>query len=109
MENNTYSKDIKLRKGWSWGAMMWGWIWGIGNHTYWPLLGLIPILNCFWWIVCGIKGHDWAYQSNHFNSVEEFNAVQDSWDTAGKVFFFVLLAFTFIYIGAIYLGIAAMI
>ena len=73
--------------GWNWGAMMYGWIWGIANGTYMPLLALVPILNMFWWIVCGIKGNEWAMNSGKWKTVEEFNAVQKSWNTAGKVAF----------------------
>ena len=87
----SYSTPInqgnKPMTGWNWGAMMYGWIWGIANGTYLPLLALVPILNMFWWIVCGIKGNEWAMNSGKWKTVEEFNAVQKSWNTAGKVAF----------------------
>lgn len=73
--------------GWNWGAMMYGWIWGIANGCYLPLLGLIPFINWFWWIVCGIKGNEWAMNGGKWKTVEEFNAVQRSWNTAGKIAF----------------------
>lgn len=102
------------KTGWSWGASMLGWIWGFGNHTYMPFLSFIPILNIFWWIVCGIKGYEWALNSGHFKTVEEFNAVQDSWDRAGKcylVFMLIILAiyfiFFFIIFGATFAGLIA--
>ncbi len=84
--------------GWSWGAAMYGWIWGIANGTYLPLLALIPFLNMFWWIVCGIKGHEWALNSGMWKTVEEFNAVQKSWNRAGKVAFWFTVIFVGIYI-----------
>ena len=83
--------------GWNWGAMMYGWIWGVANGTYMPLLALVPILNMFWWIVCGIKGNDWAMNSGKWKTVEEFNAVQKSWNTAGKVAFWFSIIFLAIY------------
>ncbi len=87
----SYSTPInqgnKPMTGWNWGAMMYGWIWGVANGTYLPLLALVPILNMFWWIVCGIKGNEWAMNSGKWKTVEEFNAVQKSWNTAGKVAF----------------------
>lgn len=87
----SYSTPInqgnKPMTGWNWGAMMYGWIWGVANGTYLPLLALVPILNMFWWIVCGIKGNEWAMNSGKWKTVEEFNAVQKSWNTAGKVSF----------------------
>jgi hypothetical protein len=59
--------------GWNWGAMMYGWVWGLANGTWMPLLGIIPVLNLFWWIVCGIKGNEWAMNSGMWRTVEEFN------------------------------------
>ena len=88
------------KTGWSWGASMLGCIWGFGNHTYMPFLSFIPILNMFWWIICGIKGYEWALNSGHFKTVEEFNAVQDSWDRAGKfylIFMLIILAVYFLF------------
>ena len=99
--NQTYSTPInqgtKPVTGWNWGAMMYGWVWGIANGTYMPLLALLPFLNMFWWIVCGIKGNEWAMNSGKWQTVEEFNAVQKSWNTAGKVCFWFFLIFFVIY------------
>lgn len=83
--------------GWNWGACMYGWIWGLANGTWMPLLGILPILNMFWWIVCGIKGNEWALNSGMWKTVEEFNAVQKSWNRAGKVMFWVTFIFLVIY------------
>ena len=88
-------------KGWNWGACMYGWIWGLANGTWMPLLGILPILNMFWWIVCGIKGNEWAMNSGMWKTVEEFNAVQKSWNRAGKIMFwltFIFLIFYFVLI-----------
>lgn len=95
--------------GWNWGAAMYGWIWGLANGTWMPLLGLIPVLNMFWWIVCGIKGNEWAMSSGMWRTVEEFNAVQKSWNRAGKFMFwftviFLIIYFVFIF-GVIGLGV----
>lgn len=102
------------KKGWSWGASMLGILWGFGNHTYMPLLGLIPFLNFIWWIICGVKGYEWALESGHFKTVEEFNAVQDSWDRAGKVYLIITLVilaiyfiFFFLIFGATFAGLMA--
>lgn len=87
--------------GWNWGACMYGWIWGLANGTWMPLLGILPILNIFWWIVCGIKGNEWAMNSGMWKTVEEFNAVQKSWNRAGKIMFwltFIFLIFYFVLI-----------
>ena len=83
--------------GWNWGACMYGWIWGLANGTWMPLLGILPVLNMFWWIVCGIKGNEWALNSGMWKTVEEFNAVQKSWNRAGKIMFWVTFIFLVIY------------
>lgn len=84
--------QVMPKTGWSWGAAAFTLLWGLGNYTWMPFISLIPFLNLFWWIVCGIKGHEWAMKSRRFRNVEEFNAVQESWDRAGKIAFFVLIA-----------------
>ena len=89
------------KNGWSWGAFMYSWIWGIANYTYLPLLSFVPILSLFWPFVCGACGHKWAMNSGRFKTVEEFNAVQNSWDRAGKFMFFISLIFVVIWIGLI--------
>lgn len=91
------NQGVRPVTGWNWGAMMYGWIWGIANGTYMPLLALIPILNAFWWIVCGIKGNEWAMNGGKWKTVEEFNAVQKSWNTAGKVMFWFGIIFFVVY------------
>lgn len=79
--------------GWNWGAMMYSWIWGLANGTYLPLLTLIPIFNLFWIFVCGAKGNEWALESGTWKTTEEFNAVQKSWNKAGKITFYIMLAY----------------
>lgn len=84
--------------GWSWGAFMFNWVWGIGNKCYLPLLVFVPILNWIWIFICGAKGHDWARESGLYQTVEEYNAAMNSWNRAGKVMFFVMLGFLAIYV-----------
>ncbi|MFC6163800.1 ribonuclease G [Lactiplantibacillus dongliensis] len=79
-------------KGWNWGAFMYHYIWGIGNHTYLPLLCLIPFFNLIWIFVCGAKGNEWAWRSGDYHDVETFKKVQATWNLAGLVAFL----FTFI-------------
>lgn len=98
---NTQNETININncpvKGWSFGAMMFGFIWGIGNKSYLTFIGLIPIINIFWWIVCGICGHKWAWVSacknGTYQNVNEFEAVQKSWDRAGFAYFIVIVIF----------------
>lgn len=84
--------------GWSWGAFMFSWAWGIGNKCYLTLLTLVPFLNWIWIFVCGAKGHDWAKESGLYKTVEEYNAAMESWNRAGKVMFFVMLGLIAFYI-----------
>lgn len=111
--------------GWSFGAFMLSYIWGIGNKTYQVFIGIGIWLACFiigamldssifmfltsianfaWFIVCGVCGHKWAWNNaikkNLYTDVREFEAVQKSWDRAGFVWFIifiVLMALFFIF------------
>lgn len=90
----TYS-DITLVpsevKKWNWGAFTFNIFWGIGNKTYLPLLCFIPYFNLIWIFVCGFKGNEWAWKSGKFNNVEDFLAVQETWNRAGFVSFIIAL------------------
>ncbi len=80
-------------KGYNWGALLLGWIWGIGNKTYITLLSFlvafIPFIGCLaalgmniWF---GFKGNEWAWQNKHFESVEHFKSNQKKWTIAGII------------------------
>lgn len=85
-------------KKWNWGAFAFNIIWGIGNHSYLPLLCLIPIFNFIWMFVCGAKGNEWAWKSGKFNNVEDFIATQETWNRAGLAFFIINLIVIVLYI-----------
>lgn len=79
-------------KGWSWGAFVFSWLWGIPNRSFLTLFTLVPYVGLVWNFVCGAKGKEWAWQNKKWNSIEEFNNVQKVWDIAGSytlVFFLV--------------------
>ncbi|MDR0850899.1 MAG: hypothetical protein LBN36_00235 [Clostridiales Family XIII bacterium] len=78
----------EVRK-WNWGAFMFNYIWGIGNHAYLPLLCLIPCFGTIWIFVCGALGNQWAWKSGEFKDLETFLAVQRTWNRAGFVYFIV--------------------
>lgn len=91
--NNDYSGGVPEQiKGWNWGAFMFSIVWGIGNKVYWPLLGLIPYVGLVVVIVTGVKGNEWAWNSGEYTDINTFLAVQGTWNRAGKVMFFVVLA-----------------
>jgi len=83
-------------RGWSWAAFLMNWIWaiphrawlglglslggGLGDwglwylfHLHWSPLSLIA------WIVCGIKGNEWAWQNRRWESTQEFRDTQRVW------------------------------
>ncbi|MDR1380860.1 MAG: FHA domain-containing protein [Tannerella sp.] len=76
------SLDRELN-AWNWGAFFFGWLWGIFNGVYWPLVALIPyvgwaaalIIN----IVLGIKGNAWAWKGRYWKDFSHFRRVQKSW------------------------------
>lgn len=66
-------------RGWSWGAFLLNWIWAIGNKTWIGLLAFIPYVGFIMAIVLGVKGREWAWKNNEWESVEHFNEVQKRW------------------------------
>jgi hypothetical protein len=70
-------------KGWSWGAFFLNWIWAIGNRTWWGLLAIIPYFGFIMAIILGIKGREWAWKNNKWESIEHFNRVQKKWSFWG--------------------------
>lgn len=86
---------------WSWGAFMFdpAFLIAIQKYAYLLvyLLMLIPILNFIVWIgfkiYLGLKGREMARDSATFASAEEREGFFKGFDWAGKVLFFVALAF----------------
>lgn len=66
-------------KGWSWGAFLFNWVWGICNGTWIALLALVPIFGFIVAIVLGVKGREWAWKNKRWESVEHFQRVQRLW------------------------------
>lgn len=63
------------------------WIWGIRFKTYRALWVLVPFANLVMPFVLGAKGNEWAWQSNHWNSVDEFKQSQRRWSFAALLIF----------------------
>ena len=68
---------------WNWGAFALGWIWGIGNNVWLALLGLLPFGYPIMAVVLGLKGHEWAWRSKRYDSLEQFMTTQDTWSRWG--------------------------
>ncbi|WP_172380937.1 cytochrome c oxidase assembly factor Coa1 family protein [Vibrio sp. Vb339] len=70
-------------KGWSWGAFLLNWIWGVGNGTYIALLMFIPLVNIVMIFVLGFKGNEWAWRNRLWRDVDHFKSTQKKWRNAG--------------------------
>ncbi len=91
-------------QGWSWGAFLFNWIWGIGNSTYIALLMFVPLVNIVMIFVLGAKGNKWAWQNRTWRDVEHFKKTQKKWSIAGAVLVFIVLPFFFISISSMLKG-----
>ncbi len=74
-------------RGWSWGAFVLTWIWGICNGVLISLLCFIPVFGIVWAFVLGTKGNEWAWRGKKWDSIEHFKSVQRPWNIAGIVIF----------------------
>lgn len=91
-------------KGWSWGAFLLNWIWGIGNNTFIALLALIPFVGFVMMVVLGAKGNAWAWRNGRWDSVEHFKRVQRKWAIWGAVVWLAMITLPFaIFGGTMYL------
>lgn len=79
-------------RGWNWGASLLGWIWAVGNKRYnvavygLAIYMLSFLLGPVGWaaelaidILLGVKGNEWAWQSNKWKSIEHFRKTQKTW------------------------------
>jgi hypothetical protein len=89
-ETSTVPPEVK---GWSWGAAGLTWIWGIRFKVWLAFLTFAGPLAYIWWIVLGVKGREWAWQHNHWASIEQFKQAQKTWDRWGLWLF--ILSFLF--------------
>jgi len=76
-------------KGWSWGAFVLTWIWGICNSVWISLLCLIPFFGFAWAFVLGVQGSEWAWRNKKWDSIEHFKSTQGKWNIAGIIVFVV--------------------
>jgi hypothetical protein len=83
-------------KGWSWGAFLLNWIWGIGNSTFIALLMFVPLVNFVMIFVLGAKGNEWAWKNRTWRDVEHFKSTQKKWRNAGLILIFVIFPFMLI-------------
>lgn len=89
--NGSQSDFPKELRGWNWGAAGLTMFWGVYHSVWFSLLSLVPYLNYIWWVVMGIKGNEWAWAAQKWQSVEEFRRVQKKWNVLGIIFFFLTI------------------
>lgn len=79
---------------WNWGAFLLGWIWGIGNGIYWPIVSLVPIVGqvaaLVIMFVLGVNGSKYAWDVFH-GTAEEFDKKQELWTKAGWIYLIVII------------------
>jgi len=75
-------------KGWSWGAFLLNWIWGLGNKTWIALLCFVPYVGFLVAIYLGIKGRELAWCNKRWDSIEHFNRVQKRWSVWALILVF---------------------
>ncbi|HLC89852.1 MAG TPA: hypothetical protein VJG65_02735 [Patescibacteria group bacterium] len=87
-KNSIVPEEIK---GWNWGAAGLTWIWGVWHGVWISLLSIIPLINIIMVIVLGLKGNEWAWRSQKWESIEKFNASQNKWKPWGIVFLVLMI------------------
>ena len=114
-----YAEPLNLSK-WSWGAFTLSWIWGFFNGCWWMFLvkiGIFLLNALLWWvpfavilislidlgvsILFGVKGTEWAWNNRTWNSIADFNQVQDTWNKVGLALFVLgIILFMFVMISS---------
>lgn len=93
-EQKNMSEQPAYLNKWNWGAFYFGWLWGVCNGVYWPLIIFIPYIGqlaalviCF---ILGANGSRYAWE-NFKGSATEFDAKQESWATAAGICFMITI------------------
>ena len=93
--------DSSRLNKWNWGAFGLYPIWGFFNGCWWAIFVALfgaPIVGVIINIIFGICGTRWAWNNKKWNSFEEFEKAQESWNTAGIICICVQVLVTFIFI-----------
>lgn len=83
VDDNQKNLPKEIRR-FNWGAFLLNWIWGVMHKKYITLLilpaSIIPFIGplalAIWF---GIKGNQWAWESQEWKSTKEFNESQENW------------------------------
>ena len=66
-------------KGLNWGAFFIPVFWGIVHRVWLGVLCLAPVVGFILPFVLLVKGNDWAWQSKHWDSIDQFKHTQKKW------------------------------
>ncbi|MBM3154110.1 MAG: zinc ribbon domain-containing protein [Chloroflexi bacterium] len=66
-------------KGLNWGAFFIPLLWGIFNKVWLAVLSLLPMVGVVMSFILLFKGNEWAWQSKHWDSIEQFKRTQRKW------------------------------
>ncbi|MFZ2414416.1 MAG: hypothetical protein WAW33_00185 [Minisyncoccia bacterium] len=69
----------------NWGAFFLNVIWGLFHHVWWSLLVLVPYLGIIMIILLGIKGNEWAWRAQHYDSIKSFKRIEERWAIGGII------------------------
>ncbi|MBN1594775.1 ribosomal protein L7/L12 [candidate division FCPU426 bacterium] len=83
-------------KRWNWGAMLLNVIWGARYNVDFAFLTLVPVVGLIVPFVLGIKGGEWAWKKNHWQSAAEYEKSQANWTLWGFATWFFLAVILFI-------------
>ena len=83
----------KTINGFNWGACLLTPLWGLCNNTpvacLWIVFAFIPvigvILTSIFSLYCGLKGNEWAWANNDWQSIDHMHYIQKKWATAGVI------------------------
>jgi len=96
MENNN---RMTWQTKWNWGAFVCWMFFAIGNRSWLAFLNLIPLFNLFWIFWTAAHAEQWALENatNDYRDEEEFRKIMDTYNRAGFVLFFIVLAILVVY------------
>lgn len=85
MEQGGYPKCYNK---WCWGGFCFGWLWGVFNRVYWPLIIFIPfigqIASLIIAIILGLNGNRYAWDK-YDGTIERFELKQRRWNIAAFI------------------------
>jgi len=100
VQNRDFQSIDEINK-FNWGALYFGWIWGIFNGAFiktlipWVIIlvaSLIPVVNFFVpfaaigvMVYFGLKGNEWAWAGKGWKNPVHFNDVQKKWACAAGI------------------------